>query len=102
MTETAHIEDPAHSMEGNKRRNKELARLFGEETVEQACLLDIADMNLTDEIAASIANGVNQLKKLRDDPDSQKEFIDKMRPGARILLCMWIMDMDILEKIQNH
>ena len=70
--------------------------------LEQAGQLDIADLNLSDEIAASIADGIRTLKQLRDKPAAQVNFINSLQPGARLLLCLWIMDMDLLKKIQRR
>ena len=93
-------DDLVQSMEDHERSNEELAFLFGRETVEQADQLDIADLSLSDEITASIADGIRTLKQLRNKPAAQVNFINSLQPGARLLLCLWIMDMDLLEKIQ--
>ncbi len=75
---------------------------FGKETVEQASLLDVSNLNLNDEITQSIADGVRQLKQLRGRPEDQVIFVKQMQPGARLLLCMWIMGMKLLDNIQTH
>lgn len=93
-------DDFIQSGEDRERTREELALLFGRETVEQAGQLDIADLNLDDEIVACIADGIRALKELRRDPDAQVNFVNGLKPGARLLLCMWIMDMELLEKIQ--
>ena len=95
-------DDFAQSREENERAQDELAFLFGRETVDQAGQLDIADLGLSDEIAASIADGIRTLKQLRDKPAAQVNFVNSLQPGARLLLCMWIMDMDLLKKIQKR
>ena len=95
-------DDFVQSREENERAQDELAFLFGKETVEQAGQLDIADLTLSDEIAASIADGIRTLKQLRDRPAAQVNFVNSLQPGARLLLCMWIMDMDLLKKIQKR
>ncbi len=88
------------SREDHEQARAELAFLFGRETVEQAEQLDIADLNLGDEIVASIADGIRTLKSLQDKPAAQMDFANSLQPGTRLLLCMWIMDMDLLKKIQ--
>ena len=104
MTETTagKSDDPTQSREAHARVNDELVFLFGQETVEQAEQLDIADLRLNDEIVTCIADGIRTLKELRDNPVAQVNFINGMEPGARLLLCMWIMDMGLLKKIQNR
>ena len=81
--------------------NTELSFLFGQELVEQAEQIDIVDLNLNDDITKAISTGIKQLKTLRNKPDAQLEFINGLPPGSRIVLCMWIMEMDLLDKIQS-
>ncbi len=94
--------DLAESIEAYDRLQEELSFLFGRETVVQASHIDIADLNLTKDMTDSISAGIRQLKKLRTDPDAQKDLVNGMEAGARIVLCMWIMEMDLLEKIQSR
>ncbi|MDE0284010.1 MAG: hypothetical protein OXN26_05600 [Gammaproteobacteria bacterium] len=95
-------DDFVETREDFERAQDELAFLFGRETVEQAGQLDIADLNLSDEIAACIADGIRTLKELQDKPAAQVNFVNSLQPGARLLLCLWIMDMDLLKKIQRR
>ena len=88
-----------NSMEEDERQLQELSRLFGMDTVEQARHIDVADLNMNDQMLASISDGVRQLKALKADPDAQSRLIAGMEPGARLVLCMWIMDMGLLQKI---
>ena len=76
-----------------------LVSLFGKDIVEQAGLIDIADLNVSDEIASSISNGVIQLKKHKGKTEAQRAMIEKMPQGEKLVLCMWIMDMDLLDKL---
>jgi hypothetical protein len=80
---------------------RELSFLFGEETVEQARLIDIGLLNITDEMTAAIGQGIKQLKQLKNDPEAQRQWIEKQEAGLRLLLCLWIMDMGLLEKIKG-
>ena len=82
-------------------QRNELAFLFGRETVELAGQIDIADLNLNEKMTDSITAGVRKLKELKDDPGAQVNLIKAMDQGARLLLCMWIMDMDLLDKIRS-
>ena len=94
--------DLAESIEANHRLNKELSFLFGEEIVEQANQLDIAELNLNKDIIDCISTGVRQLKELKSNPKAQMDLVNAMAPGARIVLCLWIMDMELLDKIQTR
>jgi len=78
----------------------ELTRLFGQETVEQARLIDVADLNLDAGMTACITTGLNQLKQTRNDPAAQGAVISAMQPGERLLLCMWVMEMELLDRLR--
>ena len=92
--------DLTASIEASKRQNQELGYLFGPEIVEQAQQIDITDLNLNKDITDTISSGVKQLKNLKNNPDAQINLVNEMAPGARIVLCMWIMEMGLLDKIQ--
>jgi len=79
---------------------RELSFLFGGDIVEQARLIDIADLNFTDEMTDGIGVGIRKLKQLRHHPVAQRQWISEQAPGLCLLLCLWIMDMDLLDKIQ--
>ena len=87
---------------GEESLARELSFLFGADIVEQARLIDVADLNLTDAMTAGIGEGIRQLKQLRNNPEAQRQWVEKQEPGLRLLLCMWIRDMDLLEKIQSR
>ena len=101
-TTTGNGDDLVQSMEDHERSFDELAFLFGRETVEQADQLDIADLNLNEEIVACIADGIRMLKELQDSPGAQVNYVSGLQPGARLLLCLWVMDMGLLEKIRKR
>ena len=100
MTEPEFENGIEHDVAEGASLAKELAFLFGEELVEQAQLLDIADLNMTDEMTASIGEGIKQLKQLKHDPQAQRQWLGKQQPGLQLLLCLWIMDMGLLEKVR--
>ena len=81
---------------------RELSFLFGEDIVEQTRLIDSADLNLSDKLTREIGAGVRQLKQLKHDPEAQRQWLSEQTPALRLLLCLWIMDMDILDKIQTR
>ena len=95
-------DDLDQSREDYERVREELAVLFGQETVEQAGQLDIADLRLNDKIVASISNGIRTLKELQHNSSAQVSFVNSLEPGARLLLCMWIMDTGLLTKIRQR
>ncbi len=54
---------------------------------------------MTDQMTAEIGAGIKQLKQLRESPVQQRQWLEKQEPGLQLLLCLWIMDMGLLEKI---
>ena len=52
-----------------------LVSLFGSETIKLAQQLDIADLQVNDEMARAIAAGVNELKKRRGSPGAQTPVV---------------------------
>ena len=78
----------------------ELSFLFGKEIVSQAEQIDIADINLNQDIVDCIAAGVKKLKQFKGRPKEQQEFISGLTVGEKLILCLWIKDMDLLDKIQ--
>lgn len=102
MTDTEHEADLKQDIASEESLARELSFLFGEEVVEQARVLDIGDLNVTDEMTAAIREGIRQLKQLKGDPEAQRQWLEQQEAGLRLLLCLWIMDMDLLEKIQTR
>lgn len=100
MIDTEHDNDLQHDIAGEASLARELSFLFGADIVAQARLLDVADLNLTDKMTAGIGTGIRQLKELKHDPEAQRHWVSKQAPGLQLLLCLWIMDMDLLDKIQ--
>jgi hypothetical protein len=101
MSDSEYQDDLIADVAESESLARELSFLFGEETVEQARLIDIGVLNITDEMTAAIGEGIRQLKQLKNDPEAQRQWIEKQETGLRLLLCLWIMDMGLLEKIRK-
>ncbi|MGY8813137.1 MAG: hypothetical protein ACKVHQ_00260 [Gammaproteobacteria bacterium] len=102
MDESSNDIDQYDSIADKKRQEVELSFLFGKDIVEQARLIDVVDLNLSDAMTRSISEGVTRLKKIRDQPENQLKLINNMTPGERLVVCMWIMDMNLLDKLQSR
>ncbi|HSR63684.1 MAG TPA: hypothetical protein VLN56_09790 [Gammaproteobacteria bacterium] len=102
MADDEPVDDLQLDIDEAEKEAGELAFLFGEEIVEQAQLVDIADLNLTDEMTNEIGAGVRRLKELKNNPEAQRRWISEQTPGLQLVLCLWIMDMDLLGKLQKH
>ncbi len=81
--------------------HNELMFLFGKDTVEQAEIIDVVDIKLNNDMTQCISRGVTRLKQLKDMPDAQQKYIQELNPAEKILVCMWIMEMNLLEKLQS-
>jgi len=95
-------DDLKNLLQNQQYQFNQLSLLFGAGTVEQASMIDIADLNLNEEMTASISNGITRLKQLKYKPDEQIQLVNRMSAGERLLLCMWIIEMDLLNKIQGQ
>lgn len=81
--------------------HKELSFLFGEETVEQAEIIDVVDLQLNNDMTQCISRGVTRLKQLKDMPDAQQKFIRELNPAEQLLVCMWVMEMNLIDKLRS-
>jgi len=95
-------DDLKNLLQNQQYQFNQLSLLFGADTVEQASMIDIADLNLNEEMTASISNGITRLKQLKYKPDEQIQLVNRMSSGERLLLCMWILEMDLLDKILSQ
>jgi hypothetical protein len=101
MKESENDEDLINDRVEDESVARELSFLFGEVVIEQSRLIDIADLNLHDEMTTKIGEGIRHLKDLKHDPEAQRRWVSEQSPGLKLLLCLWIMDMGILDKIQT-
>ena len=102
MIDSEYDNDVGQDIAEDDSLGRELSFLFGEEIVEQARLIDIADLNLSDEMTTEIGKGIRQLKQLQHDAAAQRQWVSEQTPALRLLLCLWIMDMELLDKIQTR
>jgi len=102
LIDSEHEEDFLDDRAREATLARELSFLFGTDVVEQSRLIDIADLNLHDDVTAKIGAGMRQLKELKHDPEAQRQWVSEQSPGLRLLLCLWIMDTDLLDKIQTR
>ena len=88
------------SINAHQQLLEELSFLFGKDLVMQVEEIDIADINLNQDIIECISAGVKQLKELKHKPQAQLDYLASLTAGEQLVLCLWIKDMDLLEKIQ--
>lgn len=86
-------------MDKNTEDDPRLTTLFGAAIVEQAKLIDVVDLNLDDKMTACISAGVTGLKQRRGDTAGLRSYVESLQPGEQLLLCMWIMEMELADKL---
>ena len=59
----------------SRSSGRELSFLIGGGIVGQARLIDIADLNLSDESTTEIGEGIRQLKRLKHDLQAQRQWV---------------------------
>lgn len=94
--------DLNNDVEASEQLNRELSYLFAKDVLEQSSHIDIVDLNLNQAMTDSISGGVKKLKELKSQPQAQLKLVSSMTPGEKIVLCMWIKEMGLLEKIQDR
>jgi len=77
----------------------ELAFLFGQATVHQAKQSDIVDLDLDIEFLNGVSEIAGQLLKLTGQPIQQRKFVARLNADNRLMLCMWLMDTGIADKL---
>ncbi len=95
-----HTHTPMTVSEQDEQTSAFLSRLFGEQTLRLTRRLDVADLHINDAMTQSIGASVSELKRLKGDVSGQKAYIAGLEEGARLLLCLWVTDMALHERLR--
>lgn len=82
-----------------QRLDHELAALFGRGTVERAKATDPAHLPLSAELMEQVHDAADSLLELAGDTVAQRELVAGLSADARLVLCMWVHDMDLAVKL---
>lgn len=82
-----------------QRIDNELAALFGRDLVEQAKQTDPADLLLSDSLMVEVYTAADELLARAGEPVAQRSVVRRLSEGTRLVLCMWIHDLDLAAKI---
>lgn len=99
--------DGSHSIETargrvtrkQQQRERELADLFGEETVYRARLTDPAELDLSAGLMNAVWDAADYLLREAGNSLAQRACVDRLSDAVRLVLCMWILDLDLAGKL---
>ena len=80
----------------------ELACLFGKKTVTRAKRTDIVDLRVDADFMDGIADTAGQLLEAKDNPRKQRRLVGSMDQDKRLVLCMWVMDMEMTDRLMTN
>ena len=82
-----------------QQRERELSALFGKELVDRARFTDPAELDLSAELMDTVWTGADQLLRDAGNPTVQRAFVEQLPDAVRLVLCMWIMDLELAGKL---
>lgn len=82
-----------------KRELVELKRLFGEPVVYLARITDPASLDLSAALMDRVHDGADALLALKGHPQEQCRYIGELPFDVRLVLCMWLLDLDLAAKL---
>lgn len=82
-----------------QRRERELAALFGEDCLAQARVTDPADLHLTADLMETVWDAADDLLRDAGNPEKQRATIAAIPEGTRLVLCMWVLDLELAGKL---
>lgn len=80
-------------------QHQELRQLFGEPVAYLAQITDIANLELSAELMDSVHDGADTLLTMRGKVRLQQRYIKGLPFTVRLVLCMWLMDTELVSKL---
>ena len=77
------------------RLEQELATLFGREVLKQAKATDPVHLDLSAEQMDAVHDAADHLLENAGDPMMQRALVMALPADIRLVLCMWIYDLDL-------
>jgi len=87
--------ETADSLERERRRERELVALFGRDLVKRASGADPADLDLSAELMDAVHDAADRMLDRVGDPQAQRALIKTLPGDVRLVLCMWIQDLNM-------
>jgi hypothetical protein len=85
-----------------ERRILEAKALFGRSLVRQARNTDPADLDLTAEAMDTVHDAADELLEHAGDTRAQGRVVAALNPQARLVLCMWVIDLSLGATLANR
>jgi hypothetical protein len=79
-----------------------IKRLFGEVVCSVAAGTDAATLDLSAGLMDRVHDGADALLAMRQHPDEQMRYVSELPFEVRLLLCMWLLDCDLADKLANR
>jgi len=70
--------------------------------VSQARLTDPAELDLSAALMEAVWDAADQLLRDAGNPYAQRAYVQGMPEAARLVLCMWVMDLELVRKLQER
>lgn len=83
----------------NRKTHRQVKRLFGEPVAFLATITDPATLDLSAALMDRVHDGADALLTMRGNLAEQHRYISALPFTERLVLCMWLMDMDLAAKL---
>lgn len=81
------------------KMDAELVALFGDVTVKIGRMVDPAMLALSADLMDRVHDGADALLARSGRPDAQRRYVAGLPSDVRLILCMWMMDLDLAAKL---
>jgi hypothetical protein len=79
-----------------------IRRLFGDVVCSVASGTDAATLDLSAGLMDRVHDGADALLKMRQYPDEQMRYVSELPFDVRLVLCMWLMDCELADKLAQR
>jgi hypothetical protein len=79
-----------------------IRRLFGEVVCTVAACTDAATLDLSAGLMDRVHDGADALLAMRHHPDEQMRYVSELPFDVRLVLCMWLLDCDLADKLASR
>ena len=83
----------------SRKTHREIKRLFGEPVAFLAQITDPATLDLSASLMDRVHDGADALLTMRGNLAEQHRYISGLPFDVRLVLCMWLMDMNLAAKL---
>ena len=99
LDRSIHSQATSRRLARQHRRERELAALFGNDLVHRASVTDPAELDLSAELMDAVWDAADRLLRDAGNPPAQRAYVEGLSAAVRLVLCMWILDLDLAGKL---